>query len=45
MKYDPELVSGWAFGFGLERIALKKFDIDDIRRFFENDPNFLRQLA
>ena len=45
MNYDPTVVSGWAFGFGLERIALKKYDIDDIRRFFENDPNFLRQLA
>ncbi|GAC1389952.1 MAG: phenylalanine--tRNA ligase subunit alpha [Vulcanimicrobiaceae bacterium] len=45
LKYDPDVVSGWAFGFGLERIALKRFDIDDIRRFFENEPNFLKQLA
>jgi len=45
LKYDPEVVSGWAFGFGIERIALKRYDIDDIRRLFENDPNFLRQLA
>ena len=45
LKYDPEVVSGWAFGFGIERMALKRYDIDDIRRFFENDPNFLRQLA
>ncbi|MDQ6929865.1 MAG: phenylalanine--tRNA ligase subunit alpha [Candidatus Eremiobacteraeota bacterium] len=45
LKYDPEVVSGWAFGFGLERIALKRYDIDDIRRFFENAPGFLKQLA
>jgi phenylalanyl-tRNA synthetase alpha chain len=45
LKYDPDVVSGWAFGFGIERMALKRYDIDDIRRFFENDPTFLRQLA
>ncbi|MGZ3496722.1 MAG: phenylalanine--tRNA ligase subunit alpha [Vulcanimicrobiaceae bacterium] len=45
MRYDPEVYSGWAFGFGLERIALVRYDIDDIRRFFENDPDFLKQLA
>ncbi|PZR59723.1 MAG: phenylalanine--tRNA ligase subunit alpha [Candidatus Meridianibacter frigidus] len=44
MKYDPEVVSGWAFGFGIERMALRRYDVDDIRRFFENDPAFLRQL-
>ncbi len=45
MKYDPDTYSGWAFGFGLERIAIVRYDIDDIRRFFENDPRFLEQLA
>ncbi|MBV9149007.1 MAG: phenylalanine--tRNA ligase subunit alpha [Candidatus Eremiobacteraeota bacterium] len=45
LKYDPDVYSGWAFGFGLERIALRRYDIDDIRRFFENDPQFLEQLA
>lgn len=45
LNYDPEVFSGWAFGFGLERIALRRYDIDDIRRFFENDPEFLRQLS
>ncbi|MDQ2679864.1 MAG: phenylalanine--tRNA ligase subunit alpha [Candidatus Eremiobacteraeota bacterium] len=45
MNYDPQVYSGWAFGFGLERIALTRYDIDDIRRFFENDPDFLRQLS
>jgi phenylalanyl-tRNA synthetase alpha chain len=37
--------SGWAFGFGVERMALVRYDIDDIRRFYENDPDFLKQLA
>ena len=45
LKYDPDVFSGWAFGFGIERIALRRYDIDDIRRFFENDPQFLRQFA
>ncbi len=44
LKYDPDVYSGWAFGFGLERIALRRYGIDDIRRFFENDPQFLEQL-
>ncbi len=33
--------SGWAFGFGVERMALVRYDVDDIRRFYENDPDFL----
>ncbi len=45
MKYDPQLYSGWAFGFGIDRMALTRYDIDDIRRFFDNDPDFLRQLS
>ncbi|GAC1403372.1 MAG: phenylalanine--tRNA ligase subunit alpha [Candidatus Velthaea sp.] len=43
--YDPEAVTGWAFGFGLERIAMKKYDMNDIRDFVENDIRFLEQLA
>jgi phenylalanyl-tRNA synthetase alpha chain len=43
--YDPESVSGWAFGVGVERIAMVRYDIDDIRVFFENDPRVLAQLA
>ncbi|MFN2461495.1 MAG: phenylalanine--tRNA ligase subunit alpha [Candidatus Velthaea sp.] len=43
--YDPDEVTGWAFGFGLERIAMKKFDMNDIRDFIENAPAFLEQLA
>ena len=45
MEYDPDVYSGWAFGFGIERMALVRYDIDDIRRFYENDPDFLYQLA
>ncbi|MGR4063933.1 MAG: phenylalanine--tRNA ligase subunit alpha [Vulcanimicrobiaceae bacterium] len=42
--YDPDLVSGWAFGFGVERLGLARYEIDDIRRFVESDPDFLEQL-
>lgn len=45
MDYDPAVYSGWAFGFGVERMALVRYDIDDIRRLYENDPDFLYQLA
>ena len=41
---DPEIYSGWAFGFGIERIAMRKYAIDDIRHFVENDIRFLRQF-
>lgn len=42
--YDPEEVSGFAFGMGIERIAMLKFGIDDLRLFFENDLRFLSQF-
>ncbi|UCB51775.1 MAG: phenylalanine--tRNA ligase subunit alpha [Candidatus Zixiibacteriota bacterium] len=42
--YDPEVYSGYAFGLGIERIAMLKYRIDDIRLFFENDLRFLRQF-
>jgi phenylalanyl-tRNA synthetase alpha chain len=41
---DPEVYSGWAFGFGIERIAMRKYGIGDIRNFVENDVRFLRQF-
>ncbi len=41
---DPEVYSGFAFGIGLERIAMRKFDINDLRLFFENDLRFLGQF-
>ena len=43
--YDPEDVTGWAFGMGVERIAMLKYGVDDIRLFYENDLRFLRQFA
>jgi phenylalanyl-tRNA synthetase alpha chain len=42
--YDPERFSGFAFGMGVERIALLKYNIDDIRQFYQNDLRFLRQF-
>jgi phenylalanyl-tRNA synthetase alpha chain len=42
--YDPEIWSGWAFGFGIERIAMNRYNINDIRLFYENDVRFLRQF-
>ena len=42
--YDPEEVSGFAFGMGIERITMLKHQIDDIRNFFTNDVRFLRQF-
>jgi phenylalanyl-tRNA synthetase alpha chain len=43
--YDPDDVTGWAFGCGLERIAMKRHDINDIRAFIENVPGFAEALA
>jgi phenylalanyl-tRNA synthetase alpha chain len=45
VNYDPEEVSGFAFGMGVERIAMLKYGIDDIRLFFQNDLRFLRQFS
>jgi phenylalanyl-tRNA synthetase alpha chain len=42
---DPEVWSGFAFGLGIERLAMRLFGVPDIRRFTENDARFLRQLA
>ena len=42
--YDPEQWSGWAFGFGIERIAMLRYGINDIRLFYENDVRFLEQF-
>lgn len=43
-KIDPEIYSGFAFGFGVERIAMAKFGIDDLRLLYENDVRFLKQF-
>ena len=42
--YDPTVWSGFAFGFGIERLAMRRHGITDIRRFLENDLRFLKQI-
>ena len=42
--YDPERYTGWAFGLGIERVAMLKYRVDDIRLFYENDLRFLEQF-
>ena len=42
--YDPEIYSGFAFGMGIERVAMLKYGIDDIQLFYRNDMRFLRQF-
>jgi phenylalanyl-tRNA synthetase alpha chain len=44
VNYDPEVYTGFAFGMGIERIAMLKFGIDDLRLFFDNDLRFLKQF-
>jgi phenylalanyl-tRNA synthetase alpha chain len=43
--YDPEAVTGYAFGMGVERIAMIKFGIEDIRLLYDNDVRFLSQFS
>jgi phenylalanyl-tRNA synthetase alpha chain len=45
VNYDPEEYTGFAFGMGVERIAMLKYGINDIRLFFENDLRFLEQFS
>ena len=42
--YDPEKVSGFAFGLGVERIAMLRYGIEDLRLFYDNDLRFLKQF-
>jgi phenylalanyl-tRNA synthetase alpha chain len=42
--YDPDKVTGFAFGLGMERVAMLKYGVDDIRLFHENDVRFLEQF-
>ncbi len=42
--YDPDAVTGFAFGLGVERIAARRYGVDDIRDFYRNDVRFLRQF-
>ena len=41
---DPQKYSGFAFGMGIERIAMLKYGVKDLRLYFENDVRFLRQF-
>ncbi|MDP3428526.1 MAG: phenylalanine--tRNA ligase subunit alpha, partial [Humidesulfovibrio sp.] len=43
--YDPEVYTGFAFGLGVERVAMLKYGIGDLRMFFENDVRFLEQFS
>ena len=43
--YDPDEVTGFAFGMGVERVALLKWGVEDIRLFYENDLRFLEQFG
>ena len=42
---DPERYTGYAFGMGIERIAMLRYGVNDLRLMFENDLRFLRQFA
>ena len=42
--HDPEQVTGFAFGMGIERLAMLRYGIDDLRLYFENDLRFLEQF-
>ncbi|WP_305041402.1 phenylalanine--tRNA ligase subunit alpha [Geoalkalibacter sp.] len=44
VNYDPAVYSGFAFGMGIERIAMLRYGVNDLRLFFENDVRFLRQF-
>jgi len=44
VHYDTDRYTGFAFGMGIERIAMLKYGIDDIRKFYENDIRFLEQF-
>jgi phenylalanyl-tRNA synthetase alpha chain len=44
VRYDPEVYTGYAFGMGIDRIAMLRYGIDDIRILFENDIRFLQQF-
>src|SRR5262249_29914569 len=43
--YDPEEVTGWAFGMGVDRVAILKYESEDIRLFFEADLRFVQQFG
>jgi phenylalanyl-tRNA synthetase alpha chain len=45
VNIDPEHYTGFAFGFGIERIAMQLFGVPDLRLFAQNDVRFLRQFS
>lgn len=45
VEYDPEMYTGFAFGLGVERVAMLKYGIGDLRMFFENDIRFISQFG
>jgi phenylalanyl-tRNA synthetase alpha chain len=44
VSIDPERYSGFAFGMGIERLAMIKYGVKDLRQFYENDQRFLEQF-
>jgi phenylalanyl-tRNA synthetase alpha chain len=42
--YDPKVFSGFAFGIGIERVAMLRYGVDDIRKFYQNDIRFIKQF-
>ena len=44
VNIDPETYTGFAFGIGLDRFAMLRYGVNDLRLFFENDLNFLKQF-
>lgn len=42
--YDPNVYSGFAFGVGIERVAMLRYGIDDIRRIYSNDIKFINEF-
>jgi phenylalanyl-tRNA synthetase alpha chain len=45
VSIDSEAFTGYAFGLGVERLAMLRYGVNDLRLFFENDLRFLRQFA
>jgi phenylalanyl-tRNA synthetase alpha chain len=45
VNIDPERYTGYAFGMGIDRLAMLRYGVNDIRLFFENDLRFLRQFG
>jgi len=42
---DPDVYTGFAFGFGIDRLAMLRYGIDDLRKLFDNDVRFLKQFG